>query len=128
MVSFLFIARLLSFSLSQRKHEIRFENLKLLPPRLPVQEEQRNEKRLMPHEARLRNMTYSSQLLAHVTHRVTYQDGTSMQDEEDGGEEGVLVPIGEVPVMLRSRLCNLHSFSDNEFPLLGECPYDQVPL
>lgn len=67
---------------------------------------------LFPHEARLRNLTYSAPLYVDMTKTVTSTD-------EEGGEEIDVqdLPkmfIGKVPIMLRSSYCSLHNHTDKE--------------
>ena len=82
---------------------------------------------LFPHEARLRNLTYSAPLYVDLTKTVTtVTEGEDGQlAEEIRVEELQKVFIGKVPIMLRSKYCSLHAHSDNELQRLGECPYDQ---
>lgn len=68
---------------------------------------------ILPNEARLRNLTYSAPI--HL----------EMAPIERGKERGYVdVYIGEMPVMLKSKICNLHGMSDEELIEAGEDPLD----
>jgi DNA-directed RNA polymerase II subunit RPB2 len=75
---------------------------------------------MYPHEARLRNLTYSSSLFVKVsyTRRSEEEVDATVVDES-------LVQIGQIPVMLRSRNCNLFNKTDQELAHFKECPFDQ---
>ena len=88
---------------------------------------------LFPNEARLRNLTYSSVVLADIFIRVTVLIA---------GEKGVLeprifevnltktaeaddrIPLFRMPIMLQSRYCVLHSKPADFLREAGECEYD----
>lgn len=78
---------------------------------------------LYPNEARLRDMTYQSELFANV-HMVIRQTTT-------GHNERVIervfknIKIGAIPIMLHSKLCVLHDQPHEVLREMGECPYDQ---
>ncbi|PVI08382.1 RNA polymerase II [Periconia macrospinosa] len=98
---------------------------------------------LYPHEARLRNLTYSSAMMAAIDNKImiaretTYADDDDENTESFGGtqikweredppeQEGAQVFIGKLPVMLRSELCHLRNQTDEALFGLNECPYDQ---
>lgn len=72
-----------------------------------------------PNEARMKNLTYSADLVANII--VRYMIG------EDSVHEVVIkdVFLSKIPIMLQSDLCNLHNMSLSEMREHGECPYDQ---
>jgi len=97
---------------------------------------------MFPHEARLRNMTYSAPLYVDVTMNEYRQDPNANPEDEDGeGEEEGAVKnqlgkcimtekapkefLGYVPIMLRSLFCVLSDKDDAQLADLGECIYDQ---
>jgi DNA-directed RNA polymerase II subunit RPB2 len=106
---------------------------------------------LYPHEARLRNLTYSGAMLADITNRIMIakeSHAPAEGEDEDtevttlhgpGGptrikweredvpmeDEAARVFIGKLPVMLRSELCHLRNQSDEMLFGFNECPYDQ---
>ena len=99
---------------------------------------------LYPHEARLRNLTYSSAMMADIDNKIMVARETTAvttegdeetetfgatsikwerEDEPDGSTARVF--IGKLPVMLRSELCHLRNQTDEALFGLNECPYDQ---
>uniref|UniRef100_A0A9J2PUR1 DNA-directed RNA polymerase subunit beta n=1 Tax=Ascaris lumbricoides TaxID=6252 RepID=A0A9J2PUR1_ASCLU len=73
---------------------------------------------MMPNEARLRNLTYSSPLYVDITKTVS-RDG---EDPKESKYEKVFV--GKIPIMLRSSYCMLSNMSDRDLTELNECPLD----
>ncbi|KAH8027358.1 hypothetical protein HPB51_004710 [Rhipicephalus microplus] len=70
-------------------------------------------RRTTPHECRLRDMTYSAPIVVDI--------------EYTRGNERVLrenLPIGRMPIMLRSANCVLANKTHFEMSQLKECPYD----
>jgi len=59
--------------------------------------------KMYPTECRLRSLTYSAPLYATVAWRF-----------DDENEEKVSLCLGDVPVMVRSKFCNLHGLSEEE--------------
>lgn len=68
---------------------------------------------ILPQEARLRDMTYSSPIFLEMT---TKADGDVQEDKE--------VKIGEIPIMVRSDACPLSGMSREELIEAGEDPED----
>ena len=71
--------------------------------------------RLSPNEARLRNLSYSAPLFLQMT---VAQNGAEITDEP------IEANIGQLPVMLKSRVCNLIGMTEDEKIKLGEDPQD----
>ena len=69
--------------------------------------------RLYPNEARLRNLSYSAPLYLEMS-VVT----------EDRESEPVEAKIGQLPVMIKSRICNLVDLTEQEMVKYGEDPLD----
>ncbi|MDQ1280071.1 MAG: DNA-directed polymerase subunit [Thermoproteota archaeon] len=64
---------------------------------------------IYPMEARLRNLTYAAPLMLEMSYM------------RDGKEESIeTVHIGDIPVMLKSKLCLLHNYTPNELIAAGE--------
>lgn len=99
---------------------------------------------LYPHEARLRNLTYSSPMMVEVTTKVMVaREASAHNDDEDEERETVgpkqiqwhpeqvtggvdhRIFMGKLPTMLRSELCHLRNQTDEALYSLNECPYDQ---
>ena len=64
---------------------------------------------MLPSECRIRGMNYSAPLVATVCRKV---------DNEP--EERISVPLGNIPVMVRSRFCNLAGMSEDNLVRSGE--------
>ncbi|MFH4976328.1 hypothetical protein AB6A40_003037 [Gnathostoma spinigerum] len=73
---------------------------------------------MMPNEARLRNLTYSSPLYVDITKTMS-RDG-----EEPKETKYEKVFVGKIPIMLRSSYCMLSNMSDRDLTELNECPLD----
>uniref|UniRef100_A0A6C0J4K0 DNA-directed RNA polymerase n=1 Tax=viral metagenome TaxID=1070528 RepID=A0A6C0J4K0_9ZZZZ len=72
---------------------------------------------LFPHEARLRNLTYSGQLYVDVKH--SFYSGFNTEPEE---EIITNIPLCKIPVMLKSDYCNLRI--TDETTIMNECIMD----
>ncbi len=69
--------------------------------------------KLIPSEARLRNLTYSAPIELEMF---------PVRNGEEG--KGEWVEIGELPIMLRSKACNLNNLDEEELIKNGEDPVD----
>uniref|UniRef100_M4BF07 DNA-directed RNA polymerase subunit beta n=1 Tax=Hyaloperonospora arabidopsidis (strain Emoy2) TaxID=559515 RepID=M4BF07_HYAAE len=84
---------------------------------------------MFPHEARLRNLTYSAPLYVDVMcqkYQAPPSGPANLEDMEPYDQ--VETPkefIGMVPIMLRSQYCVLTHKTDKELTELNECVYDQ---
>lgn len=108
---------------------------------------------LYPHEARLRNLTYSSPIYLGMRREIRLAkerpagadwneeegrwvppqgwDGQDYEtfwerdpnDQSDDNEQRVF--IGKLPVMLKSKICTLRNRSEQELYAFQECPFDQ---
>lgn len=78
---------------------------------------------LYPNEARLRDLTYQSELYANI-HLVIKQ---SQPGQNDKIIERIFknVKIGALPIMLHSKLCVLQNQPKEILREMGECPFDQ---
>ncbi|WP_338099035.1 DNA-directed RNA polymerase subunit B'' [Methanolapillus africanus] len=70
---------------------------------------------LYPNEGRLRNLSYSAPLFLQMT---VIRDGVENYDEP------VEANIGQLPIMLKSKVCNLINMTDEEKIKHGEDPLD----
>ncbi|RPA85461.1 beta and beta-prime subunits of DNA dependent RNA-polymerase [Ascobolus immersus RN42] len=130
-----------------RRYEIQFEQVFLTRP--TVTEGDGTTNPLLPHEARLRNLTYSAPLFIEMRKKVMVakesdggMDDEDMEEDEDGNpkvgdkhlywetedqldsQEVDKVFVGKVPIMLKSEYCVLKDFQEEELYGLNECPYD----
>ena len=58
--------------------------------------------RIMPYEARIRNLTYSAPLYLEITVK------------KDGHVDSDIVEIGRIPIMVRSKICNTQNMTKEE--------------
>ena len=92
---------------------------------------------LYPNEARLRNLTYASQIEADIVIRLTISrpnpsggkptsEVITLDSEKDAGAYGHLArfPLMKMPVMLHSRYCMLYGKPQQFLREVGECVYD----
>ncbi|KAJ3053563.1 DNA-dependent RNA polymerase II [Rhizophlyctis rosea] len=92
---------------------------------------------LSPHEARLRNLTYAAPLYIDVKKIIKKANANDPRNRnaeniaqmvwETEYEDPAFqrVPIGSVPLMLRSKYCRLYKKTEQELQDLSECDMDQ---
>lgn len=73
---------------------------------------------MLPREARLRNLTYSSPLCVDIKKTTVFENGNSNVTEEKQ------VMIGKIPIMVQSSCCLLNGMSEEEIIEASECPLD----
>ncbi|MEM3607504.1 MAG: DNA-directed RNA polymerase subunit B [Candidatus Bathyarchaeia archaeon] len=91
--------------------KVRFGKITVGTPR--VIEVDGAERQIYPMEARIRNLTYSAPIHLEMT---TVIDGREARTE--------LVYIGDMPVMLKSKICPLSKLTPEELRRIGEDPLD----
>lgn len=128
-----------------RRYEIKFGTVLLSRPAMT--ESDGSTTAMLPQEARLRNLTYSSPLYLEMTTKKTVArerqipldediDSASPNpsgrtyfhwENEDGEKEPepIKVFVGKLPIMLKSKYCMLKDISEAELYNWNECPYDQ---
>ena len=130
-----------------RRYEIKFGTVLLSRPAMT--ESDGSTAAMLPHEARLRNLTYSSPMYLEMATKksLARERPISEMDREDGdmasqnpgsgtfleweNEDGdnepepIKVFVGKLPIMLKSRYCMLKEISESELYSWNECPYDQ---
>lgn len=131
-----------------KRHEIRFGKVTIGRPSHAEGDGEQAD--LLPHEARLRNLTYMSPLFCHVERNTYYakakpwdsnsadegvQDDSGQtlywkrSDHPDDHEEAPELFVARVPMMVKSHTCHLNDPSrfptEDELFSWGECPYDQ---
>lgn len=74
---------------------------------------------LMPNQARMNNMNYSSTLFIHMTLKKTNQT-----TQEEQIIEQRLVPFGRIPIMVGSKRCHTHGMQPEEKTAINECITD----
>ena len=132
-----------------RRYEIKFGTVLLSRPAMT--ESDGSTTAMLPQEARLRNLTYSSPLYLEMTTKKSLARERPMNelDNDDGALDGVTqnpasstylqwenedgdkepepikVFVGKLPIMLKSKYCILKDLSESELYAWNECPYDQ---
>ncbi|OQO11818.1 DNA-directed RNA polymerase II subunit RPB2 [Cryoendolithus antarcticus] len=135
----------------RRRYEIEFGNITI--SQAAMTEGDGSTRPLYPHEARLRNLTYSSPIYLGMKKRIMiarekpvgaifnedeqrwdapddWEEGGETElvwerDPNDAGDEEARVFIGKLPVMLKSKICTLRNRSEQELYAFQECPFDQ---
>jgi DNA-directed RNA polymerase II subunit RPB2 len=83
---------------------------------------------LFPNEARLRNLTYSSLVMADIVCRISISTTDPKQpgfiDVQKHDRTFAKFPLFRIPIMLHSRYCNLHGKAAEFLEEAGECPQD----
>ena len=107
------------------KYEIHFGQLHLShTPYFNEKDTQYNP--VFPNQARIRNITYESDLLLDIVSIGKEYDETLGKETVKGEPQKVdKTFIGKIPIMVRSKFCALNSKSDRERVEMKECLFDQ---
>ena len=90
----------------------------------PMLEEEGTKQTLHPNTARLRNLTYESELSLEIRQKNTLViEGEDPKVKMDN--EWTQIKIGMIPIMVRSKYCFLNSVKYTERVEHGECVFDQ---
>jgi DNA-directed RNA polymerase II subunit RPB2 len=79
---------------------------------------------LFPNEARLRDFTYETEITVNVHIQIRDPTGEYNRDVIRFDESTSRIPLGRLPIMVRSLLCSLNHISDDP-KITGECTQDQ---
>jgi len=101
---------------------INFSNLKILRPQ--IHENNGATKIMFPHEARLRNFTYSSQITVDLNIKILRKSGKDFKKIETIFKNIPSIHIGKIPIMLKSNICVLKQFSHYNTDVTKECDHD----
>lgn len=93
------------------KFKIKFGKIKVTSPE--IVEADGSKRKIFPMEARLRKLSYSASVMLEVS---TYINEIQ--------RESFVVEIGKIPIMLRSKYCNLQGLNKTELIKQGEDPSD----
>jgi DNA-directed RNA polymerase II subunit RPB2 len=81
---------------------------------------------IFPNEARIRNITYESDLLLDINSYSKVMNESTGKEEIKGEPKVVNKSfIGKIPIMVRSKFCALNNKTDRERVDVKECIYDQ---
>lgn len=109
------------------RYELKFGRLSLRPP-YEDDFDEGSSAVLMPHTARVRNLTYSAALYVEVQ-QDTYdiEQGPNGEPIEKLRETHFYeqVPIGRIPLMIKSQRCWLRDLKDSKLAECSECAFDQ---
>lgn len=103
------------FENNRKEYKLDFINVHIDNPQ--IIEENRNIHLLYPSEARRRELNYESTVYCDIIEM--YSDA-----DEHINNTHHRVPICKIPIMVGSKLCNLHKLSSSERVNSGECPND----
>ena len=102
--------------------EINFKNIKIHRPQ--IYENNGATQLLFPNIARLRNFTYSSNLLVDFFIKYTVLNGEDYNNKTVYEKHLSNIYIGKIPIMLKSNICVLQQYKHLDAESSGECRYD----
>ncbi|CAK0786330.1 DNA-dependent RNA polymerase II [Coccomyxa viridis] len=108
-------------AVEEKEYKIEFLQIYLSKP--TITESDGETSILFPKEARLRNLTYAAPLYVDIKKTIITRQPDG--EEEEIEETYPKTFLGEVPIMLRSKYCQLEEQSEQDLTTLGECPLDQ---
>ena len=101
---------------------ITFENFHIHRPQ--VYENNGATKIMFPHEARLRNFTYSGSMTVDLNIKYTVRNGENYKNTLNYQKILPNIHIGKMPIMLRSDICVLNQYKHLNSNQNGECSMD----
>ena len=75
---------------------------------------------MFPNEARLKNLTYETNILCNIGVQFIFHN----DDDRTIVKNFDKVNIGSIPIMIHSKMCLLHKLDPIKLSDFGECPYD----
>jgi len=102
---------------------VHFDNFKMHPP--VINENNGSVKKLLPQEAKIRNITYASNMSLDMNVQYIIRNTENMDEPKIITKKIPYVSIGKMPVMVKSAICylNTHSFPSS-LQNTGECNMD----
>ena len=88
---------------------INFKNFQIFRPQ--IHENNGATKIMFPHEARLRNFTYSAPMKIDLNIEIIKRTGEDLSHQEKIYKNLKAIHIGKIPIMLKSNICVLKLFS-----------------
>ena len=101
---------------------VSFENFKLYPPQ--IHENNGATKLMLPHEAKLRNFTYASNMTIDLNIQYIIRNTDKMDSPKIINKTLQKINIGKMPIMLKSSICVLTQNRHIPHKFTGECPMD----
>jgi DNA-directed RNA polymerase beta subunit len=99
-----------------------FENFKMYSP--IIYENNGSTKPMLPHEAKLRNFSYSSAMTIDLKIQYIIRNTESMENPKIIEKILPKINIGKMPIMLKSSICVLSQYKHIDPQLTGECSLD----
>ena len=90
-----------------------------------IHENNGSTKPMTPANARLRNLTYNSNMFIDIHIEVILHSGENLDVTERQERKVTNVNIGKIPVMLMSKLCVLRERTHIPLSLMGECKHER---
>lgn len=101
---------------------VEFKNFNLYRPQ--IHENNGATKLMFPQEARLRNFTYASSMTVDVKIQIIVRSGTELENVQNHHKMLPKIPIGKLPIMLKSNVCVLKQCQHMSHQMTGECKHD----
>jgi DNA-directed RNA polymerase II subunit RPB2 len=101
---------------------INFENFSLHRPQ--IHENNGAAKIMFPHEARVRNFTYASNMTVDLNIKYIVRTGEELENVQTYYKVLPKIHIGKLPIMLRSNICVLSQYKHLTSEVIGECKMD----
>ena len=101
---------------------INFENFSLYRPQ--IHENNGAAKIMFPHEARVRNFTYASNMTVDLNIKYIVRTGEELENVQTYYKVLPKIHIGKLPIMLRSNICVLSQYKHLTSEVIGECKMD----
>jgi DNA-directed RNA polymerase II subunit RPB2 len=101
---------------------VEFKHFNLYRPQ--IHENNGATKLMFPQEARLRNFTYASSMTVDVKIQIIVRTGTDLETVQHHHKMLPKIPIGKLPIMLKSSICVLKQCQHMSHQVTGECKHD----
>ena len=101
---------------------ITFDNFHIYRPQ--IHENNGATKLMFPHEARLRNFTYSSAMTIDLNIKIIRRYGPTLSQCETFCKKVPKIHIGKLPIMVKSNICVLNQYKHLDSKITGECYVD----
>jgi len=101
---------------------LNFKNFSIYQPQ--IHENNGAAKMMFPHEARMRNFTYSSTMTVDIHVQYVIRNGPNLSNKQLHNRILEGVHIGKLPIMLKSSICVLTQYKHIDNKVSGECKYD----
>tara|TARA_A100001388_G_scaffold274699_1_gene258770 strand:- start:2180 stop:5731 length:3552 start_codon:yes stop_codon:yes gene_type:complete len=101
---------------------ITFQNFGIYRPQ--IHENNGATKLMFPHEARLRNFTYASNMTLDINIKYIIRSGNMLENIQTIYKTLPKIHIGKIPIMLRSTVCVLTHYKHISPDSTGECKMD----